>query len=180
MKEKCLNFIAVALKHKKILLGLLAFIIAILIIFYVVLGGKPKKYKDKIEAFADSQYSEVGMNNLIKDGTIDLKAAVAWQNANHDPGKFKKEYKKIKNNSDTTLLEKAILEYARESEGYEADKVYNIEKPKKDKKYGKIYTVFANLGNEECYFVFYKNKIIDVMIDNGETSYFEYMLELYD
>ena len=122
------------------------------------------------------------MKDAIDDKLIDVKAAAAWMEADQEAEDFKKEYKKLKKKADEIEdMEEGLKEFAKKSDSYSTDyKVKNIKEPKKDKDNKKIYTVTATLvpGNsdsgKQIKVVFYKGKVIDVMIKDYEnTSMFE-------
>ncbi len=187
---KILSFIK---EHKKLVIGggiaLLILIIAIVAIVVVTNMG-PMGYKKKVQEFGSAFCSEKKMKEAIKND-VDLRAAVAWQEADQKSKDFKDEYKDVKKDSDDLdELKDALVDYAKSYDYMDEVKISDIKKPKKDKKNGNIWTVKAKMkfksksayGYDLDYdvkFVFYKNKIIDItdVTYSYETSFFEKALK---
>ena len=156
------------MKKKILLSSIIIIIICIFVVCIMIFGsGKPRKYKSYAisvgEAFAD----EKKMNKVIKDKIIDLRAAVAWKEADFDPANFDEAYKDVeKDDERIEQLEEALKEYAELSDN-DKIKVSSIKKPKQSSVNKKIWTVQAKWTDDEGYsepvtYVFYKGKIIDV------------------
>lgn len=181
MKEKVMEI----LKNKKIIGGVIAAIVAIIVIIFlanVVFSNKPRKYEDKVKNIVKALNSESKMKEAIDDKLIDLKGAAAWMEADQEAEDFKKEYKGLKKDSDEIEeMEDGLKKYAENNEGGSSEyKVKNIKEPKKDKDNGKIYSVTATLVMENGYsaerqvkIMFYKGKVIDILDKETDSSLFE-------
>lgn len=194
MKEKITALFLTLKEHKKIVIPIIATILLVIIlaIAIIVATSGPKNYDKKIKEVTKALSSESKMKTALNK-YIDSKAAVAWIEAEQDSKDFKKEYKKIKKNSeDVKDFEDALKNYAEDNEDNDdyKMKVSNIKKPKKDSKNKNISTVTATLSlkNSSSYssylgvsnnaerqvkFVFYKNKIIDIIDKDSKESLFE-------
>ena len=176
--DKILSFIK---NHKKPLIigGIVLLVLIIVIVAVVVVTNMgPMGYKKKIEEFETSLSSEKKMKDAVEK-YVDLRAAVAWQEANQKSKDFKEEYKDVKKDSDDLdELKDALIDAANSCEDDEMEyKVSNVKKPKKDKKNGNIWTVKATIkvkseygysdGEYDVKFVFYKNQIIDILSDSS-------------
>ncbi len=196
MKEKFVNLIKKMGNHKKIIIifSIVAIVVIIVTVtFFMTVGREPSKYEEKINKMADALCSENEMNNVIEN-YIDLKAAMAWQQAEQKADKFKKEYNNIdEKNVQLDKLSDALKKYAYQNEIiYKSIKTSNIQKPEKNKSNSKIYTVALTLKyeplNEYSYLedsttkqnvkvIFFNNKIIDIL-DERSNSLFKNVLDL--
>lgn len=198
MKEKLLGILVKVKEHKNIVLpiafAVLALIIILVVLFVFVLNGKPRKYQDKIKQVTKALTSESKMKTALNE-VIDVRGVVAWEEADQKTSKFNKEYKAVKKDSDDIKDKKDELkEMAEKAEEMEYTfKVSKIKEPKKDSKNSKIYTVTATLSGDydkkdyytssyyssipdleyEVKFVFYKNKIIDIIDKDSKRSFFK-------
>ena len=194
MKDKVLSVLSAVVSfvkaNKKVAIGVLvALLVIILVIVIASNGGKPSKYQEKIKTVTKAIGSESKMKKTFGD-VIDTRAAAAWEEVGQDVEDFKKEYKKIKKNSDEVGdMEKALKHWAEtnEKQGYDG-RAKNIKEPKKSSKNNNIYTVSATVVTEMEYgnetevsvkFVFYKGKIIDIINKDTDTSYFKQALKNY-
>jgi len=182
MKEKIIGI----LRNKiviKLAVGILIAIVAIVILANVF-SSKPKKYEDKIKDVTKALCSEKKMKSAIEDKIIDVKAAAAWKEADQSAKDFKDEYKKIKKDSDEMEEMEDALKALPENSGLEDVKVKKIKEPKKSNSNSKIYTVSAEfVDKDETYeysvkFVFYKGKIIDIILKDSKASLFEAAVKL--
>lgn len=183
MKDKIFGLLGKIVEHKKVVLPVVAVVAVIIIVAIVaaILGGGPSKYENKIKDFTKALYSESKMKSAF-DKIFDAKAAVAWEEADGDTKDFKKEYKKIKKDDDEISdMKDDLKKIAEKCEDSEMKfKVSKIKKPKKDSKNKNIYTVSATLSYEyngssssdaTVKFVFYKNKIIDIIEKDSKESF---------
>lgn len=180
MKEKLGTVWGLIKHYKKILIALLVVIVAVIVVVNV-LAIKQRKYEEKVEGIIRALSKESKMKQLIEDGTIDLKGAVAWQNAmdNYDVkmDDFEKELKKVKKDDDSIDdMKEGLIEFAKNGEGSRY-KIRNIEKLKKNSKNRKVSIAEIELEDFTCAIVFYNGKIIDVINndsykveDNGEVT----------
>lgn len=169
---------------KKILI-----IIAIILIIVVIAGigmhiitqkNYEKQYKEAIEQFTNSMKSTTEMRKFKK--YLDIKGIVALKKADNNTKKFNSEYKKASNKSDEIMEDLMSIAYENEYGGdLDTITLININDPIKDENNSKISTVKAlfYLGSEgEQYvtFMFYKDKIIDIIIEEGSAKFsmFEY------
>ena len=194
MKEKCLNvlssIIALIKQHKKIIIGILAVIVILIVVINLISnGGKPRKYEDKVKTAVKALTSESKMKNALGD-VIDPRGAAAWIESDQDGKEFKKEYKSMKKDSDEVEdLKKALKKYAESNDGL-SWKVKGIKKPEKTSKNKKIYKLQATMVTEQSgtevempiKVYFYKGKIIDIArkTNNKEESIFETALKSYN
>lgn len=188
MKEKLVNLLVKVKENKVVAIAIVAVIALILVIAIVaaVAGSGPKKYEEKMKDFTKALYSESKMKDAV-DEIVDLRAAAAWQEADKEAEDFNKEYKKMKKNDDEVKdLEDALIEYAAEAEDSDMKiKISDIKKPRKDKDNKKIYTISATLENTEtdtevkAKFVFYQDKIIDIINKTTNSSLFESALDIF-
>lgn len=193
MKEKVAGLLAKVLKPKRIIVGVIAALVVLVFVGNLIGGSKPKNYEDAVKTVLKGMGSKSSVEKMDKalEKYIDLKGAVAWQNAGHDPKKLDKEYRNVKKDSDDVDDMKEVLElYAEDEQDDEGIEVKNIKKPVKSKKNGKVYTVQATVVYNDSYLgdwendfkvVFYKGKIIDVLEcedEDSEESMFEYILDL--
>lgn len=177
------------MRQRYVLAGIFAVVLFIIILGVILASasGKPRDYEDKVKTSVKALYSESKMEKALKD-VIDIKGAVAWQEANHNAKDFNKEYKKVKSSDDDVdEMKEALMEYAVDNERYYGSNysknevtLKKIKAPKKSKENGKIYTVDAEWDGTNLTFVFYKGKIIDIQETDDNESYFEYFLELYN
>jgi len=182
MKEKIMGI----LQNKtviKVAVGVLIAIVAIVILANVF-SSKPKKYEDKIKEVTKALCSEKKMKSAIEDKIIDVKAAAAWKEADQSAKDFKDEYKKMKKDSDEVEEMEDGLKSFGENAGFDDIKVKKIKEPKKSNSNSKIYTVSAELVNNDgtyeysVKFVFYKGKIIDIILRDSKSSLFEAAVNL--
>ena len=190
MKDKLIGILGMLKDNKKNLIKVgvaIVVVILLIVILSTIFSAKPKKYEDKIKTFTKALTSESKMKDAI-DKLVDLRGAAAFQEADLDYEDLNKEYKKMKKDADEVDdMEKAFKAYAKYAEDYKVS-VSKIGKPKQNKKNKKVYTVSATLKLETSYgstdeqsvkFVFYKGKIIDVLIKgySSDSSMFESALD---
>ena len=191
MKKLFFNMWAWLWKHKRTAVGVIIALVVIVVVGNLLGGSKPKNYEDATKTVLKAMCSKDAASKMEKalDKYIDLRGAVAWQNANHTAKKMNKEYGKVKKDSDDIDdMKNALKEYAQDHQDTQIE-IKNIEKPVKSKKNGKVYTVRATIvykddffGDYESYFtiIFYKGKVVDIMEGGENESMFQYMRELYD
>lgn len=164
-------------------------VVIVILLILAILGGTAaffiiknlKKHKKIIPEFGEAIVSEEKMEKFIKNN-VDLKGAVAWQKAGGDSKDFESEYKDIDKDADE--IEKAEDKLLKVAKLYEKAEdvsvsIKNIGDPKEDNDNKKIYTVSAKMEMEKddesesgkLKFVFYKNKVIDITLD--DSSIFE-------
>lgn len=192
MKDKLIGILGMLKDNKKNLIKVgvaIVVVILLIVILSAIFSAKPRKYEDKIKDFTKALTSESKMKDLLEKGKIvDLRAAAAFQEADLDYEDLNKEYKSMKKGADEVDdLEKALKAYAEDNEDYKVS-VSKIGKPKQNKKNKKVYTVSATLKLESSYgstddqsvkFVFYKGKLIDVLVKgySSDSSMFEDALD---
>lgn len=192
MKKLFFNMWAWLWKHKRTAVGVIIALVVIVVVGNLLGGSKPKNYEDAVKTVLKGMGSKSSVEKMDKalEKYIDLRGAVAWQNAGHDSKKLNKEYRKVKKDSDDVDDMKEALElYAEDEQDDEGIEVKNIKKPVKSKKNSKVYTVRATIVYNDSYLgdwendykvVFYKGKIIDVLEcedEDYEESMFEYILD---
>lgn len=184
MKDKILGVFAKVAEHKKVVLPIIVAVVVIIVIAIAasILGGGPSKYKTKIKDFTDALSSKSKMKSAF-DKTFDVRAAVAWQEADGEAENFKEEYKNIKkDDAEIEDFKDNLKDFADNCSELDF-KVSKIKEPKKDSNNKNIYTVSATLsarGEEtQVKFVFYKNKIIDIIYKDSKKSLIKAYRELW-
>lgn len=172
------------MKNKKIII-IIAILLVIAIVAWIgihiiIQKSYTKKYEEAIDQFTKSMASTTEMKKF--KNYLDIKGIVALKKADDNTKKFNSEYKKASDKSDEIMEDLMSIAYENEYGGdLDTITLININEPKKDKSNSQISTVKAlfHLGSEgEHYitFMFYKDKIIDILVEDGSTKFsiFEY------
>lgn len=160
----------------KIFVAVLVFVIAIVTIINIV---NSKNYNKKIELTMQAIYSESKMDEALKSA-IDVKGALAWNLANGDQKEFNNKLKEVKKDEDlierTKSAFKSFSVRIKTLEPVE-NNIQKIEEPVKN---GKVKEVKALVDDTEYKFIFYKDKIIDVINAELDESIFESIFYFYN
>ena len=155
---------------------MVAIIVTALVTAFILISiNKSEVYTDAINDFETAILSQDKMKKFEQE-YIDFKGAVAWQNVDGNSKNFNDEYKKTENNTDEIYyLKNNLVGIAYKNETGDADKfeIITIGDKKKDKNNSNIYSVVAKVSvvesgvasKYEITFVFYKDKIIDILTD---------------
>lgn len=164
------------ISYKKLIAVFIILCIAVTVIINII---NSKNYNKKIELAMQAIYSEEKMDKALKN-SIDVKAALAWNRAKQNQNEFENKLKEIKKDKELIkILEDDFKNYSARIKSLEPveNKIQSIEKPVTN---GKIKEVKAIIDNKEYKFIFYKDKIIDILDIKFEESIFDFIFSFYN